>query len=51
MNSHEEGKTLSEIMRDFKHYTSSKIAEMLVKDNDHLFLHVFKKAAESRSKK
>jgi REP element-mobilizing transposase RayT len=51
MNSHEEGITLSEIMRDFKHYTSSKIAEMMVKDNNHLFLHIFKKATENRSKK
>jgi len=50
MNSHQEGLAMSEIMRDFKHYTSSKIAEMLVKNNNHLFLHVFKKAVESRSK-
>jgi putative transposase len=51
MASHEKDVTLSDIMRDFKHYTSTKIAEMLLKDNNHLFLRVFQKATEGRSKK
>jgi len=38
-------------MRDFKHFTSSKIAEQLEKDNERLFLYVFKKAAQGRKKK
>jgi len=38
-------------MRDFKHFTSTKIAETLFSDNNHLFLHVFRKAAEGRAKK
>jgi putative transposase len=41
---------LSEIMKDVKRNTTSKIAEMPVKDNNHLFLPVFNKAAECRSK-
>jgi REP element-mobilizing transposase RayT len=51
MSSHTEDVLLSEIMRDFKHYTSTRIAEMLETDNNHLFLHVFRKAAEGRTKK
>jgi len=41
---------LSNLMRDFKHFTSTRIAEALVKDNERLFLYVFTKAAEDRSK-
>ena len=51
MTCHEENTTLSVIMRDFKHFTSTKIAEMLVTDKNYLFLHVCKKAAQGRSKK
>jgi hypothetical protein len=34
---------MSEIPRDFKRHASSKIDEMLIKDNNHLFPQVFKK--------
>jgi putative transposase len=51
MTSQIEDVLISEIMRDFKHYTSTKIAEMLEAGNNHLFLHVFRKAAEGRTKK
>jgi len=43
--------SLSDIMRDFKHFTSTKIAEMLIEDNNHLYLHVCKKATEGRTRK
>ena len=51
MSSHSVDVRLPEIMRDFKHYTSTKIAELLETDNNHLFLHVFRKATEGRTKK
>jgi len=51
LTSNNENTTLSNIMRDFKHFTSTKIAEQLEEDNEKLFLYVFKKAAAGRSKK
>ena len=42
---------LSDIMRDFKRYTSTKIAAELEEDNEKLFLYVFRKAAERQGKK
>ena len=42
---------LSNIMRDFKHHTSTKIGEQLEKDNERLFLYVFERAAKGRTKK
>lgn len=43
--------SLSDIMRDFKRHTSKRIAELLEQDNEKLFLYVFKRAGEWRSKK
>jgi len=51
LTSNKENTNLSNIMRDFKHFTSSKIAEQLEEDHERLFLYVFKKAAEGRKKK
>lgn len=51
LTSNKENTNLSNIMRDFKHYTSIKIAEALIEDNEKLFLYIFKKAVEGRSKK
>jgi len=42
---------LSNIMRDFKHFTSTEIAKQLEYDNAKLFLYIFRKAAEGRKKK
>ena len=42
--------TLSDIMRDFKRFTSVRIAEQLEVDNEKLFLYVFKKAGTGRRK-
>jgi REP element-mobilizing transposase RayT len=42
---------LSNIMRDFKHFTSSQIAAELQKDNERLFLYIFEKAAKKQSKR
>ena len=41
---------LSEIMRDFKRHTSKRMAEQLEKENERLFLYVFRKAAEKAGK-
>jgi len=41
---------LSNIMRDFKHYTSTEIAKQLEIDNEKLLLYIFEKAAEGRKK-
>ena len=46
--SYKEKCDLSSIMRDFKRHTSKKIAEELEKDNQRLFLYVFRHAAEKR---
>ena len=51
LTSNADDTTLSNIMRDFKHFTSSRIIELLEKENKRLYLYVFKKAAERRSKK
>lgn len=42
---------LLNIMRDFKHFTSTEIAKQLVIDNSKLFLYIFRIAAEGRKKK
>ena len=39
---------LSDVMRDFKRHTSTKLAEFLEADNEKLLLHFFKKAAEKQ---
>ena len=49
MSSHDDGTTLSDIMRDFKHFTSTKIAELLESDNNRLFLYILRKAGKKRS--
>jgi len=41
---------LSNIMRDFKHFTSTEIAKQLEIDNAKLLLYVFRKAAERQKK-
>ncbi len=41
---------LSNIMRDFKRYTSIEIAKQLETDNEKLFLYIFEKAAEGRKR-
>ena len=41
---------LSDIMRDFKRFTSIQIAGQLEKDNKKLLLHIFNKAVEGRAK-
>ena len=46
-----ENKLLSDIMRDFKRHTSKLIAKELEKDNEKLYLYIFKKAAERQRKK
>ena len=45
-----EATSLSNIMRDFKHFTSTQIAKQLETDNAKLLLYIFQKAAESRKK-
>jgi putative transposase len=50
LTANSESTSLSDIMRDFKHYTSTKIARELESDNNRLFLYVIKKAASRESK-
>ena len=46
-----ESTSLSDVMRDFKHYTSSQIAKGLESSNNRLFLYIMKKAAAKEHKK
>ena len=46
-----ESTSLSDVMRDFKHYTSSQIAKELESSNNRLFLYIMKKAAAKEHKK
>jgi len=39
---------LSDVMRDFKRHTSTKLAELLIADNDKIVLYHLKKAAEKQ---
>lgn len=51
LTSNTEDTNLSNIMRDFKHFTSTQIATELENNNERLFLYVFIKAAKARKKK
>ena len=51
ITANEEQTNLSDIMRDFKHFTSTKIAEQLEHDNEKLYRYVFKKAAQEKGGK
>ena len=46
MTAHPESTNLSNIMRDFKHFTSTQIASSLKLGNNRLFLNIMKKAAD-----
>jgi len=48
--SNDDNITLSNIMRDFKRHTSKLIAQELEKDNQKLFLYLFRKAAKNARK-
>jgi len=45
-----EGLSISDFMRDFKRYTSKRIAGELSNENNKLFLYIFRKAAEKQNK-
>ena len=45
VTSNSEHTTLSAIMRDFRHYTSSTVRDLLEADQQHRFLKIFQKAA------
>jgi len=46
MTAHPESTNLSNIMRDFKYFTSTQIASSLKLGNNRLFLNIMKKAAD-----
>jgi len=46
-----ENTSISNIMRDFRHYTANQIIKNLSEDNEKLILYVFKKAGEKCAKK
>jgi putative transposase len=45
------GFDLSNIMRDFKRFTSTQITKLLEEDNERLFLHIFRKAGRGQGTK
>ncbi len=50
VTANEEETSLSDIMRDFKRYTSKQIAEELKKDGERLLLYIFKKAGQEATR-
>lgn len=51
MVSSREGYHLSDIIRDFKRYTSTQISKLLEQDNERLLLHIFRKAGKGQGTK
>jgi len=51
LTGHSENDSLSNIMRDFRHYTANQIIKCLIEDNEKLILYIFKKAGEKLAKK
>ena len=51
MVSSKEGRDLAGIIRDFKRHTSKEIARLLERDNERLFLHIFRKAGKGQGAK
>lgn len=50
ITSNEENTTLSDIMRDFKNFTSKQLRKQLIKNNQIAAVKIFKKAAEGLPK-